>query len=95
MSKRDEYVERMKQQLDDMNAQIGKLEAKSAEAGASMRTTYDEQVKELKKFHASNKEKLEAIKGASEGKWDELVSEGEKVHKAFVQSVNYFKSQLK
>jgi hypothetical protein len=38
---------------------------------------------------------MEAMKAASESKWDELLAEGEKVHKAFVHSVNYFKSQLK
>lgn len=95
MSKRDEYVAKMKQQLDDMNKQIDKLEARSADASASMRAKYDEQVKELKKLYAKSQEKLEAMKGASESKWDELVAEGEKVQKAFVHSVNYFKSQLK
>jgi hypothetical protein len=39
--------------------------------------------------------KIEEIKAASEDKWESLVAEGEKIHKAFVHSVNYFKSQLK
>ena len=95
MSKRDEYVEKMKQQLDEMNKQIDKLEARSAEAGASMHAKYEEQVAELRKLSTSTREKMEAMKAASESKWDELLAEGDTVHKAFVHSVNYFKSRLK
>jgi hypothetical protein len=32
---------------------------------------------------------------AGEESWDALVAEGDKVWKAFIHSVNYFKSQLK
>ena len=38
--------------------------------------------------------KLNELKSAGEEKWDELIAEGDKVYKAFVHSVNYFKSQI-
>jgi len=40
-------------------------------------------------------QKMDEIRQAGEDRWESLVEEGEKVHKAFVHSFNYFKSQLK
>lgn len=95
MSKRDQYVEKMKQQLDDLNEQIGTLEKKSRKAEADVRVKYDEQIAELRKLSRAAQKKMEEIKQAGDDKWEGLVAEGEKVQKAFVHSFNYFKSQLK
>ena len=38
---------------------------------------------------------INRIKTASEDTWESMLAEGEKIHKAFVHSFNYFKSQLK
>jgi hypothetical protein len=95
MSKRDQYVEKMKLQLDDLNEQIGKLETRSREVGAEVQAKYDEQMTELRKHSSAAQEKMEEIKEAGEDKWEALVAEGEKVQKAFMHSFNYFKSQLK
>ena len=95
MSKRDLYVEKMKQQLDDMNGQITKLEGKAKEANAEARVKYDKQMGELRELSKTAQKKMEEIKAAGEDKWEALVAEGDKVQKAFVHSFNYFKSQLK
>jgi DNA repair ATPase RecN len=95
MSKRDEYVAKMKQQLDELNAQISELEAKAEAGTAELGKKYEEQVSHLRELSGSAKQKMDEIREASEDKWEALVAEGEKVHKAFVHSVNYFKSQLK
>ena len=95
MSKRDEYIETMKQQLDGLNAQLKELEAKGETAQAEFREKYAEQIAELREHYVAALTKLDQIKSASEDKWESLVTEGEKVHKAFVHSLNYFKSQLK
>lgn len=95
MSKRDQYVQKMKQQLDDLNGQIDKLAVKAKGANAELRATYDKQLVELRKLSKSAHEKMEEIKVSGEDKWEALVAEGDKVQKAFVHSFNYFKSQLK
>jgi TolA-binding protein len=95
MSKRDEYIAKMKQQLDELNAQIGELEAKTQAGQEGLKKEYEEQLAKLRAHSQSAMMKLNELKGAGEEKWDELIAEGEKVHKAFVHSVNYFKSQLK
>ena len=95
MSKRDEYIDVMKKQLDELNVQIGELEAKAKAGGEELKKEYEEQLANLKEHSAAAMMKLNELKHAGEEKWDELIVEGEKVHKAFVHSVNYFKSQLK
>lgn len=95
MLKRDQYVQKMKQQLDDLNGQIDKLAVKAKGANAELRATYDKQLGELRKLSKSAHEKMEEIKVSGEDKWEALVAEGDKVQKAFVHSFNYFKSQLK
>ena len=95
MSKRDEYVEKMKQQIDELNTQISELEAKAKTGTEELGKKYEEQVAHLRELSASAMQKMEEIREAGEDKWEALVAEGEKVHKAFVHSVNYFKSQLK
>jgi predicted nucleic acid-binding Zn-ribbon protein len=95
MSKREQYVQKMKQQLDDLNGQIDKLGEKAKGANAELRAKYDKQMAELRKLSKAAHKKMEEIKDSGEDKWEALVAEADKVQKAFVHSFNYFKSQLK
>ena len=95
MSKRDEYIGKMKQQLDGLNAQLKELEGKGEAAQAEFLEKHAEQITQLREHYAAALTKLDQIKSASEDKWESVVTEGEKIHKAFVHSFNYFKSQLK
>jgi chromosome segregation ATPase len=95
MSKRDEYIAKMKQQLDELNVQMHELESKAKAGQKELGKKYEEQVAHLRELSHAAKEKLDEVMEAGEDKWEALVAEGEKVHKAFVHSVNYFKSQLK
>ncbi len=95
MSKRDEYIAKMKQQLDDLNSQIGELETKAKAGQAEFGKKYEEQMANLRELSSTAKAKMDELMEAGEDKWEALITEGEKVHKAFVHSVNYFKSQLK
>jgi hypothetical protein len=94
MSKRDEYVEMMKKQLDELNVQIGELEAKAQAGQEGLKKEYEEQLANMKEHSQAAVMKLNELKSAGEEKWDELIAEGDKVYKAFVHSVNYFKSQI-
>ena len=94
MGKRDEYIEIMKQQLDTLNSQMGEWETKANEVKEETREKYTEQVAQLRKASQAANEKLEEIVAAGEDKWEALVEEAEKVHKAFLQSFPYFQSQF-
>ena len=95
MTTRDEYIEKMKRQLDDLNAQLDELEAKARAGQKQVIEDYEQQVARLRELSGAAQAKLNALREAGESRWDELVAEGEKVHKAFIHSVNYFRSQLK
>lgn len=94
MSKRDEYIEKMKLQLDELDAKMDKLEAKAAQAKEDARAKYKEEMARLRQQSRAAKGKLEEIKAAGEDKWEALVTETEKIRDAFAHSFNYFKSQL-
>jgi ATP/maltotriose-dependent transcriptional regulator MalT len=95
MSKRDEFVEAMKRQLDEMNTQIDQLEAKMKAEQEKFGATYDAQMEQLKASSLAVKKKIDEIRAAGDERWEALVVEGEKIQKALIHSFNYFKSQLK
>lgn len=95
MSKRDEFVEAMKRHLDEMNAQIGEMEARAKAGQAKVSASFDEQMEHLKASSRALKAKIDEIRAAGDERWEALVVEGEKIQKALTDSYHYFKSQLK
>ncbi len=95
MMNREEYIGKMKAQLDELNAQLKKWEAKAGSAQADFTEKHADQIAKLREHYVATAAKLDELRSAGEDRWESLVAEGEKVHKAFVHSVNYFKSQLK
>jgi len=95
MSKRDEYIEKMKDQLDELNELIDEMEGKTRNLKDETLVKYEKEINELRALLKSGKESLKDLKTASEDHWERLTAEGDKVYKAFVHSYNYFKSQLK
>ncbi|MBK7677178.1 hypothetical protein [Accumulibacter sp.] len=94
MSKRDDYIEKMKLQLDEVNAKMSELEAKAKEAKADARAKYADQMAKLREQSQLAVTKLDELKAAGEDSWDAMVAEMEKIRDAFVHSFNYFKSQV-
>lgn len=94
MSKRDEYVQKMKTQLDSLNATADKLEAKAMDAKEGARTKYKAQVAGLRHQSKVAAAKLEDMKSAGEDRWESMVAEMDKLRDAFVHSFRYFKSQI-
>lgn len=95
MSNRDAYIEKMKHQLDALNTQIDDLESRAKAGQHELGEKYAEQLANLRQMSHAAKVKMDEVKEAGEDKWEALVAEGDKLHKAFVHSFNYFKSQLK
>ena len=94
MTKRDEYVAKMKSQLDDMNAQLDKLAAKSQSAKKEMQAKYKQEMADLRAQSAKANAMLDDIKNAGENAWENMVAEIDKVGDALKHSYNYFKSQF-
>jgi len=94
MPTRDEYITKMKHQLDELNAKMAKLETKAQAAKADARNLYKEEMRKLRLQSKLAVTKLDELKASSEDKWDTMVAEMEKVRDAFTHSFHYFKSQL-
>jgi len=94
MTTRETYIAKMKLQLDELNLQMDKLEAKAQEAREDVRDKYRA---EMVKVHAQSQlamAKLEELQASGESSWDAMVAEAEKIRQAFVHSFSYFKSQV-
>lgn len=94
MSKRDEYVAKMRSQLDDMNAQLDELAEKSSNAKKEMQAKYKQEMADLRAQSACANTKLDELKASGKDSWDSMVAEMDKIGDAFKHSYNYFKSQL-
>jgi len=95
VSRKDEYVGKMKKQLDDWNKDIDALQAKANQAKADLKATYEKQIAELHKARQEAERKLSEIKSAAEDSWENLKGETERTINALKAGVGKFKSQMK
>lgn len=95
MTTRDQYVENLKQTIDELNAKITEAEAKAKDAQADAKAEVDKQLELLKEQAKPLTDKFEQWKEAGEDKFDEYVQEAKKIKDAFIHSYRYFQSQLK
>jgi len=73
MSKRDEYVEKLKAQLDQWNTEVAKWEAKARQAQAGARVEYEKQLKELRRQRDRALEQMKRVQAATGDAWVDLV----------------------
>ncbi|MBK1724174.1 hypothetical protein [Thiocystis violacea] len=72
MSEREAYVDQMKTKLDQLNAEIGVLEAKAKVAGADANVKYDEYLSTLKEKQAAASARLEELRESSGDAWQDI-----------------------
>jgi lipid II:glycine glycyltransferase (peptidoglycan interpeptide bridge formation enzyme) len=73
MSKRDEYVDKLKAQLDLWNTEVAKWEAKAQKAQAGARVEYEKQLKDLSHQRDQALEQMKRVQAASGDAWVDLV----------------------
>lgn len=94
MTKKDEYVAKMKSKIDDLDAQLDALTAKSNSAKKELQAKYKQEMADLRAQSSEASAKLDEIMNAGEDVWENMVEEMEKIGDAFKHSYNYFKSQF-
>jgi hypothetical protein len=92
--KHNTYIDAMKKQLDELNANLNKIETKAQEAKGDARDAYFEEMRKLRHQSKLAVAKFEEIKLAGEDTWDSMVTEMDKLREAFTHSFHYFKSQV-
>ncbi len=93
-SRREQFIETLKERLDDLNSEMDKLEKKAAEASGKAEERYEEQLADVREKRAEMQNKLKELRAASEAQFDRLKLEAEHAWKAFQNSVNYFRSHF-
>lgn len=95
MSTRDEYVRKMQAKLEEWNADIDKLAAKTSEVSADVRSEYKEQITALKIKQAAAIHKIEEMQKSGESAWKDLKSGIELAWSAIGEAVDSVKSRFK
>jgi multidrug resistance efflux pump len=72
MKKRDEYVSRLKDELDRFNAQADKWQAQADAAGAGMKKSYEKQLAALAAQREEARYQLKLVEAASAEAWSEI-----------------------
>ena len=72
MKNRDEYVAKLKQQLDQWNAEVGKWEAQARSAKANLKERSEKELEVLKAQRELAMYNLKLLEGASATAWTEL-----------------------
>ena len=86
--KRDEFIKKMKQQLDEINAQISEYETKAEAAGEKAQADFDAQVDKMREQGKQMQANLDELRTAREYSWDRMMEETRKVRVAFIHYVN-------
>ena len=94
MTTREEYIVKMKLQLDELNISIAEYESKAHQAQSDAQIAYRDSLFKLRQQLKLTHEKLDELKSSSESSWDQLVVETEHIRDVFLDSFHYFKSHL-
>ncbi len=94
MNKRDEYVEKLKKQLDQWNAEVAKWEDKTRQAQAGMRAEYEKQLQAYRRQRDQALEHMRQIQSASGEAWVDLMRGADdawaKMRDAFEKARSHF-----
>lgn len=92
MTRRDDYVNQMKQQLDALNLQMSKAESQVTAARDDARTMIRQELATLRQRSKQAAYQFEVMKAAGEEAWEAMVADMDKLRDTFSQSFHYFKS---
>jgi hypothetical protein len=94
MSKRDEYIAKLKAQLDEWNAEVGKWEAKAKGAQADARVEYEKQLEALRRQRDQAMEQMLQVQAAAGDAWLDLAHGADeawrKTREAFAKARSHF-----
>lgn len=88
MTSRDEYVEKLKKQLDEWNGTLDVLSAKAASAKQDVKAKVDTQLADLRVRHAEATQRVGELKKAGEGSWQDLKGGLETARNALKESID-------
>jgi len=85
---RDEYVQKLKQQLDEWNGEAAKWEAKTREAQATMKAEAERQLAALNSRRDDALYQMKLLQNASADAWRDVMSGADQAWKDMQDAVN-------
>jgi dsDNA-specific endonuclease/ATPase MutS2 len=97
MATKEEYIEKLKTQLDSWQSQMGDLEVKASAATEDLRAELEEQMGSLRVKFREGESKLDQLADVSEEKWEDLKEDAEKIFDDlivdFKEDIEYAKAE--
>ena len=97
MINREEYVQKLKSQLDQWNAEAAKWEAKAKGAQATMQQEYEKQLGMLNSRRDEALYQLKLLQGASNDAWQDMMRGADQawknMHEAFNRARSHFEKK--
>ncbi len=94
MSKRDEYVEKLKVQLDEWNAEVRRWETKAKGTQADVRIEYEKQLEAFRRQRDQAMEQMRQVQAAAGDAWLDLARGADdawaKAREAFEKARSHF-----
>lgn len=94
MSTRDDYVRKMHSLLDKLNAEIDALADKAEHARDEVREDYKKQIAGLRTRQDEARTKLDSLRTAGEGAWQDLKTGVEMARDAIGEAIESAKSRF-
>lgn len=91
---RDEYVQKLKQQLDEWNGEAAKWEAKTREAQATMRAEAEKQLAALNSRRDEALYQMKLLQNASTDAWRDMMSGADQAWKDLQAAVDRARSHF-
>jgi lipid II:glycine glycyltransferase (peptidoglycan interpeptide bridge formation enzyme) len=91
---RDEYVKKMKEQLDQWNAEVAKWQAKAQAAKAGMKSEYERQLQQYEARRDTAMAELTRLQGASADAWTEMRRATEAAFRAMQEAFDRARSKF-
>ncbi|MHA7815239.1 MAG: sll1863 family stress response protein [Pseudohaliea sp.] len=95
MTSRDEFVQKLKDQIDALNSEIDDLEARARETSGEVEEELGKQRARVEEQREQFYARLESLKQAGEDNWERMRGEAEHALKALRNSVHYFRSHFR
>ena len=95
MSQKDAYEKKIQAKLDEVSAEIERLQAKAREAEADAEIAYNKQIDELRKKHEELKNKLDEVMHAGEDAWKDIKAGAELAYESLSDALKSATSRFK
>jgi lipid II:glycine glycyltransferase (peptidoglycan interpeptide bridge formation enzyme) len=94
---RDEYVQKLKAQLDEWNAEVKTWEAKARSAEAEVKAGYERQLDAFRRQRDQSLEHLRKVQAASGEAWTDMMRGADdawaKMREAFTKARSHFEQK--